>query len=117
MSIVHVSIAWGLLVGSLGTVFLAAIRLCELFGLLNDDPIGFQSESTILLWLLVLGVGATLLALIAIRIFLVIWFTYLRLLPLGQAANAERALVSFMTVWQLEPTYTRMRERLYQRDR
>lgn len=108
---IHLAVAWALLIFSLCTVIAIPVHLAAPF--LHSVPREGLADATLLA-----GIVAGLLALVALvfvalHLFLHLWFRYLRRLPHGHASEIERRLPSVLNVAAFEPQYSRVRQRYF----
>lgn len=110
--------AWSALHFLMGFVVQFALLACIFIGglmlvspLIERSPIGGIGQLVIIL---VLGLGYCLLIFLAwARLYLVLWFGYLRWVPRDQAPNAASWLAIYVTCWQFSREHWRRKDRFY----
>jgi uncharacterized membrane protein len=102
----HLTMAWVLLLACGGLVFGAPVSLARLF---DNLPPGDFSNWEIVWFLVGLLIVVVLLAIAWVYLFLVVWFSYLGLLPNDLRKSVEERVPSMLNIVAFEPAYTKVR--------
>lgn len=108
-NVLHFFVGWVLQLGLFaGIVVLGIVPAAAWLG---DGPIAGVAQLT---GVLGLSLACCLIAMfLSSRLYLMLWFRYLRWVPRSQAPNAASWLFAYTTGWQFSKSYWKMKERFY----